>query len=332
MFNVWLKLFNKIELKSMFSSEELAKFYYKKSRLQQLKGFYYTYLKGSAVKASEEMGLGASTITMQVKSLEKDLNVKLFVKQNNKLIPTAKADLLYKMCVPVIQGADSLFKTFLQSSNEIDENYIHLACHPNVSYEILPKVMRDFKDVNPKTVFEIENISFEEAIEKVANEEIDFAIYPTDENKRKHYELEFEDFYEDEVVLVMYKDCWLASKNEKNITKDDIAKTNLVCMDKSLFIKHKYLDFLLNNKNFCNDLLFVNSNWETIKSMVKEGLCTAGVSEHYINEYDKRVLIVKKLRNIFPTFKYCIIFKSGIYFKNCVENFLNLLRDKYKNK
>ena len=332
MFNVWLKLFNKIELKSMFSSEELAKFYYKKSRLQQLKGFYYTYLKGSAVKASEEMGLGASTIIMQVKSLEKDLNVKLFVKQNNKLIPTAKADLLYKMCVPVIQGADSLFKTFLQSSNEIDENYIHLACHPNVSYEILPKVMRNFKDVNPKTVFEIENISFEEAIEKVANEEIDFAIYPIYTDQKIYEELVYERFYEETLVLIMHKDYWLASKNEKDITKDDIAKTNLVCMDKALFKKHKFLYFLSNNNNFRNDLFLVNSNWETVKSMVKEGLCTAGVSEHYINEYDKQWIVVKKIDYMFPLFKYCIIFKRGIYFKNCVENFLNLLRDKYKNK
>ena len=86
----------------MLIYENFTKFYYKKSRLQQLKGFYYTYLKGSVIKASEEMGLSASTITMQIKSLEKDLNTKFFVRKNNKLIPTEKAHLLYKMSTPII--------------------------------------------------------------------------------------------------------------------------------------------------------------------------------------------------------------------------------------
>lgn len=314
----------------MFGSENFTKFYYKKSRLQQLKGFYYTYLKGSVMKASEEMGLGASAVTMQIKSLEKDLKTKLFVKTSNRLVPTAKADLLYKMAVPVIQGADSLFKTFISNSDEIDNNYIHLACHPNVSYEILPKIIKEFKNTNPKSVFEIENISFEEATQEIINEKIDFAIYPIYTDQKIHKELVYNNFYTDRLILIMHKDHLLASKNEKDITRDDIAKTNLVCMNKTLFKKHKFLYFLLNNEKFNNDLFLDNSNWETVKAMVKENLCVAGVSEHYINNYDKKFIVIKRIQNIFPTFKYCIIFKKGINFKNSINNFLDLLKSKYK--
>ena len=326
MLNIQVNTFNKIE---NMKKDDFSRFYYKKSRLQQLKGFYYVYQTGSISSAAEQMGLGISTITTQIKSLEKDLNITLFDRVKNRLIPTKDADLLYKMAVPVIHSSDSLFKTFLYHSNENKNNYIHLACHSNVSYEILPKVIKEFKEDHPKSIFEIENIPFDDAIKKIINEEIDFAIYPTDNNKRIYKEVEYLDFYEDQLVLIMHKDHWLAKKQENEITKDDIAKTNFVCMDKSLFIKHKYLDFLLNNENFNNDLLLVNGDWEMVKAMVKENLCISGVSEHYINSYDKSTIVTKVLKNIFPSLKYCIIIKKGVNLKENVNIFLDLLKSKY---
>jgi len=47
-------------------------FYYKKNRLQQLKGFYYTVRYGSPSKAAVKMNLVQSSLTMQIQSLERD--------------------------------------------------------------------------------------------------------------------------------------------------------------------------------------------------------------------------------------------------------------------
>lgn len=312
--------------------DDFSRFYYKKSRLQQLKGFYYVYQTGSISGAAEQMGLGISTITTQIKSLEKDLNIILFDRIKNRLIPTKDADLLYKMAVPVIHSSDSLFKTFLYHSNENKNNYIHLACHSNVSYEILPKVIKEFKENHPKSIFEIENIPFDDAIKKVINEEIDFAIYPLYSNEKIDETIESINFYSDRLVLVMHKNHWLANKKDEEITRDDVDKTNLVCMDKNLFIKHKFLSFLQNNKNFNNDLLLQKSNWETVKAMIKENLCVAGFSENYLNEFDKETLVVKRIRNIFPIFRYFILFKKDINLKESVNKFLKLLENSYKNK
>ena len=71
-------------------------FYYKKNRIQQLKGFYYTAKLGSPSKAAKHMCLGQSTVTMQVQSLERDLNTKLFVKARGNFELTNDGHLLYK--------------------------------------------------------------------------------------------------------------------------------------------------------------------------------------------------------------------------------------------
>ena len=53
-------------------------FYYKKNRLQQLRGFCYAAQMGSMLKCANKMGLTQGAITLQIQSLERDLGIKLF--------------------------------------------------------------------------------------------------------------------------------------------------------------------------------------------------------------------------------------------------------------
>ncbi|MFC1659213.1 LysR family transcriptional regulator [Pseudomonadota bacterium] len=62
------------------NKSEIKQFYYKKSRLQQYRGFCSLVQLGTTEKASAKMGLTPSAITMQIKSLEEDLNTKLFTR------------------------------------------------------------------------------------------------------------------------------------------------------------------------------------------------------------------------------------------------------------
>lgn len=57
-----------------------------------LKSFYALALTGSAVKASERLGVSASSVSHQVKTLEKELGVRLVVNKKGKLLLTAKGD------------------------------------------------------------------------------------------------------------------------------------------------------------------------------------------------------------------------------------------------
>ena len=73
-------------------------FYYKHNRLQQLKGFYYTVQAGSSIsKAAAKMGLTQSTVSLQIQSLERDLNVKLFERTGKRMKITESGKILF-MC------------------------------------------------------------------------------------------------------------------------------------------------------------------------------------------------------------------------------------------
>ena len=63
-------------------------FHYKKNRLQQIKGFYYTALLGSVSKASKIMKVNQSTVTLQIQSLEQYMGITLLNRSSKPLTLT----------------------------------------------------------------------------------------------------------------------------------------------------------------------------------------------------------------------------------------------------
>ncbi len=90
-------------------------FYYKRNRIQQLKGFYYTVQTKSISKAAKKMGLTQAAVTLQIQSLERDLGVKLFIREKQKITLTAAAKTLYAQSAHYICGLDELFESFINN-------------------------------------------------------------------------------------------------------------------------------------------------------------------------------------------------------------------------
>ncbi len=65
------------------NQQKLSQFYYKNNRLQQIRGFCNTVTYGSLAKAAKILNLTQSSISLQIKTLERDLNTSL-IKRNKK--------------------------------------------------------------------------------------------------------------------------------------------------------------------------------------------------------------------------------------------------------
>jgi DNA-binding transcriptional LysR family regulator len=159
--------------------EKMTRFYYKKSRLQQLKGFCLTAQLNSMAKAAKKMNLGISTISMQVKSLEDDLKIQLFDRdKKNGLILTKKGQELYDMSVKYVYGIDNIFEKFLFMGDIRYQNKLNIATTEIILSNLLPHTIAKFKKKYPNTDIILHNITKEECKHAILDKKIDIGIYP----------------------------------------------------------------------------------------------------------------------------------------------------------
>ncbi|MFC1659337.1 LysR substrate-binding domain-containing protein [Pseudomonadota bacterium] len=324
----------------MIEPSDLTQFYYKKSRLQQLKGFCYTYQEKSVTKASERMGLGVATVTIQIKSLEEDLNTELFKRVKNKLIPTEKGDMFYKMALPIIQSTDGLFRKFLIEASEIENNRIRIGSYHVVFSYILPKKIKQLLSSFPKTKFLFKSVSKSLAYEELKNNNLDIVIYPIEENEKIPFEFKSIGSFEYDLVLVLNKKHPLAKKPAKQITKKDIGSSNLFNLTKTITTGNPWVNFskkydvgnpwmaFSKKYNIQVNIEFENGAWGMVKEAIKENIGIGIMSKNFINKSDKN-LIIKPIDHLFSNPKFKIIIRKSGYITKSTEELIRLLKLDY---
>ena len=88
-------------------------------RLKQLRAFCHTARIGSISKAAEHLFLSQPSVSLHIRSLEKEFGVALFERKHRRIVPTAAGRTLYRRALPLVEGLDRLPDTF-------DEHYRHL--------------------------------------------------------------------------------------------------------------------------------------------------------------------------------------------------------------
>ncbi len=276
-------------------------FYYKKSRLNQVRGFCAVVQSGcSGVKGAKKLCVEPATICKQVKTLERDLDVKLFDRsQPHKLVLTKEGKLFYKLAVEQLQGMNNLFNNFNNYLKEVNDSCLNIALHYTAASYIFPKIIgkllkqSKFKDLKIK----IFNITKEEAFKKLINKEIDLAFYPLDEYNTIPPEIEFERSIKSKNALIFNINNPLAKKDV--ITKEDLEKTNFLLRDINYSFKiNDFINFQESN------IMFENALIETTIELVKYTDTVTAIPEILMNEENVRLhpnIVVKNIDHLLPS-------------------------------
>lgn len=302
-----------------------TRFYYKKSRMQQLKGFCYTVQLGTTTKAAQKMGLTSSSITMQIKSLEEALGVKLFTRDKQRLQITKDGERLYKMSMHHIKGLESLFDDFLEEKNTENSTVLNIAAQNIIISYILPKFVKHFQQSHPDVTLTFFNIDKIKGLTKVRDREIDLAIYPYYEEEDNNFpELETIKVFEFDPTIIMHKDHPLAKVDEKSLDFDDIAKYSFLRTDSDNItlpiFKEASKQYGINSK-----IKFVNGTWEMAREFVRENLGIAGVS-NALPEDEDGAIVSKNVTRMFTKMTYAAGVPKQTVRKNIADDFINLLK------
>lgn len=297
-------------------------FYYKNNRFQQLKGFCYTVQNGSMSKAAKKMRLSQGAVSLQIKSLERDLGVSLFERGKNKAVLTKEGKAFYAHSVPHIYGADGLFEDFIEYLKQRKSSTINIAAN-NVSIcYILPKYIKKFEKKHPAVKFEIRNLIREDAIKRLMKNEVDMIFFSMKLSELPS-ELDFIPIVEYKPILLTAKSHPLAKKKSINIA--DIKPYPLLKLD-GKFTTIPDFDEIVKSFNLKTKIEFEMANYEILKRFVKEDIGITIISSVCLEGEKENDLVSKDLSKFFSKIMYGILIKKNKKMHGLAHDFLEMLK------
>lgn len=245
--------------------------------LKQLEAFIHVAEAKSFSKAAKELFLTQPTISAHIASLEKELNVRLFVRNTKEVNLSKDGDLLYSHAREMVDLEKEIRQLFSVDSKNIDEN-LSVAASTIPSQYILPEILGRFREKYPKIQLRITETDSTKVIEKIVNQEVEIGFSGTILEK-KH--CKYIPFCKDELVIITPN---TASYQER---KKDLQEYSWL-QDSPLILREEgsgtrlEAEKILKKMGFAMDSLNVVAtieNQETIKNSVANGVGISIISK-----------------------------------------------------
>lgn len=247
--------------------------------------FYQVALCGSISKAADILLISQPAVTWQIKSLEDQLGITLFIRTKKGVILTDEGHVLFDY---VKTGVESFIngENALTNLKNLDYGIIRIGASTTVSKHVLMPYLAKFHEQYPNIEIKIVNTLTEELIKELRNGNLDMLLLnlPMKEGK----DLNITEILEVQDIFVCNKKYYQKIKN--NIKLKDLNNYPLI-FQKSPSNTRNFLDnYLKSNKiNLTPKMEVVSYN--LIMDLVKSGFGIGYATEEFIkSELDDKSL------------------------------------------
>ena len=166
--------------------------------LKQLEAFVQVAEGGSFSKAARELYLTQPTISAQISSLEKELNVRLFVRNTKEVSLSDNGKDLYKYAKQMVDLQGKIEEHFGMRKDS-GKHCITIAASTIPAQYLLPKVLMRFNEKYPEEQFKIKETDSAQVVTQIVDCMADVGFTGTVLEK-KH--CKYIPFYKDELVII----------------------------------------------------------------------------------------------------------------------------------
>lgn len=239
--------------------------------LKQLEAFVQVSESGSFSKAAKELFLTQPTISAHISSLEKELNVRLFIRNTKEVSLSDDGKDLYRYAKQITDLEKAIEERFYMDSDD-GKHFITIAASTIPAQYLLPKVLMCYRERYPKEQIKIMETDSSEVVTQVVDHMVDVGFTGTVLEK-KH--CKYIPFYKDELAVIAPDTPEYRILKEQN--RDDIdwiKRKPLILREEGSGTRKEAEKQLKNAGIFMDDLDIVASiaNQETIKKSVKQGM------------------------------------------------------------
>lgn len=259
--------------------------------IHQLRVFISVFKNKSFSKAARELFLTQPTISEHIKTLEEELDCKLFDRFGKVIIPTKEAEILYENAQEVVEKVENL-KDVLQKIKSKPSGNLYIAASSIPGTYILPKLMSYFKNIYPHISIQIDISDSKSVIESLLSGQILLGIVGTRLHKSK---IDYFPFMDDELVI--------ASPNlikESFIEPEEILKYPFITREEGSGTRKEMEKWLEEMGIDVEKLSIVCtlSSTDAVKEAIKNGLGISILSIHAIkDELENKKLKIIRINN-----------------------------------
>ena len=215
-------------------------------------------------KAAEKCFVTQPTLSMMVQKLEEELEVKIFDRSKQPVVPTEAGEKLIEQAKIILQEVDRMKLIVNELKGEI-KGELRLGIIPTVAPYLLPLFLNSFLKKYPLLKLKITELTTEQIIDKLKNHQLDAGILATPLNNDSLNEQSL--YYEQFVVY--------ASPNEKMMKKKfllpgDIDTNHLWLLEEGHCLRSQVLNLCeLRKKELeTSNLEYEPGSIETLKKIV----------------------------------------------------------------
>lgn len=293
--------------------------------LQQLRILKAVATEKNFTRAGDLLYLSQPSLSKQIKTLEKNLDIQLIDRQNNKISLTENGKIFLQYAERILSLCEESCRVIIDLKNG-ERGNLTVGASQTIGTYLMPRVLALFAQNYPQIDLKVQVNSTRIIAKNIENREIDIAVVGGEIPEILKKKLCIENFVEDEFSLIVPKSHPFVSK--KTITKKDLYHLNFITLNANSTIR-KFIDnILIQNQIQIKELKIVMqlNSIEAIKTAVSLGLGAAFVSSSTIEkEIELNTIEILKIENINITRNLSIISNPECYKSRPFEFFYNEL-------
>ena len=184
--------------------------------INQLRAFYYAARLRSITLAAQELMVTPPAISMQVKQLEENLEIKLMFRDGNSIRITEVGKIVFEKCDKIFKEIKDM-EDFIEDISTSKTGVLKIGCPQTPAKYIMPRLIAEFKKTYPGIRIVLDQGDNSEMLKSILNHKNELAVIRRRGDEKK---LKVKSFGNEDLVLV-------AAPESQNLLVSEISITQL---------------------------------------------------------------------------------------------------------
>jgi len=287
--------------------------------IQWLRGFFYVAKTGSVSEAALEIGRNQPTVSLQIKSIEREFGIKLFDRSRGGMKLTPEGEFLLKKAIEIFETVKEVRNRFDSERDEL-KGLVKIVSTHALNRFYLPDFIVHFSEKYPGVHFHLKGGGLSDIINDVDSLDADFGIGYFHSFPERFV---CQDLFETKLVLVVPKTGPYSKKRATNLEQS--SELPFISYPPTSTLYPIVIARFYEKQLELNQVLILN-NLETILEYVAIGIGVSIVYEYCVSSRVMDRIKVIPLDVFFDAVRVRILMRKRGYFSPPTKAFLKTLK------